>query len=1651
MFPHKVELRTSSMKLEEMFKLVRLFSTDTLNCNNKLNSAEPPAPPLLAFRHPSTPYHSSFRSNHNAYPKRHTAADKRKRRKEETAERRRWRSRGRWKERDEVEMCASRRLGKEEFQITNFFIISFRSKFALLVGRPNSIWFLVVAVFLLSDSRGAAAMVRAILIRCRSFCSLSSQYSSASAANQTNPRGKLSSLFQLESVKSVVGVNQAISFFDAMISSQIPNSIRQRNKLLAIVIQNRRYYDATQMYRKLEVIQSNINTINMLVNCYSKVSCIDYGFGMLSLILKRGLSPDVIFFNTLVKGLCLEKRVEEAGWLLCKMEEIGCSPDEVMWQTFYRGLCSLGDLDLAVHLCHKLAGTLYADSAIVMQLISVCHGVAIHYLIEKGSIVKAEQLMVEMRQHGILPYLFAYHTIIYFWCCAHEMEKAINMLSEMKYYGIFPTIVTYNMIIHGFCRAGQVEEALCKVHEMKNSALYPNVVTYNCLIHGLCRAGQFEEAWHMFTEMKTRGPVPNVVTYNCLIHGLCRAGELEEAWHMFTEMKTRRPYPDVVTYNCLIHGLCRAGELKEAWHMFTEMKTRGPDLNVVTYNCLIDGLCRAAQFEEVWHMFTEMKTRGPDPNVVTYTCLIHGLCRAGELKEAWHMFTEMKTRGPNPDVVTYNCLIHGLCRVGQFEEAWHMFTEMKTRGPNPNVVTYNCLIHGLCRAGELKEAWHMFTEMKTRGPDPNVVTYSSIINGFCRVGRVGRAQRLFHEMKTDGVSPDEYTYNSIIGGLCKVGDWKATNLIFTQMLEQRVKPNYITLDVVRNARLQKSNRNDETQILYLESAIEDQIVTATERSRRSFTRDRMGIGPDVIFFTTLVKGLYLEKRVEEAGWLLCRMAEIGCSPDELLSFRTRIVLANRLKTILPSIISDSQSAFIPGRLISDNILAAHELIHFMKTRERQRAGYYALKLDMTKAYDRVECDFLEAMHRRMGFPDQWTEMIMACVKSVSYMIRINDAVTEEIRPERGLRQGDPLSPYLFLFCTEWFAQKLRQGQERRDLRGIKICRDAPEVTHLLFADDSIIFLRACRNDVDHLKRILRLFEEISGQKINLAKSEICFSKNVAPESMEEICDILEMRHVNSFSKYLGLPVTFSNNKTEIFKFIVERMWQKVQGWKEKTLSMAGKEILIKSILQAIPTYAMMCYKMPASLIKKIVGIISRYWWSNKEGDRCIYWGSYKLLSKAKEVGGLGMRDFESFNDALLAKQVWRLLSNQETLVSRMLKAKYFKEGDAIHSQLGHRPSFAWRSIWNVTNKVGQWISLEGTLQKPVWKGHDSGEFSVRSAYSLLKSLSELPQTNLKGEQASYDRTHAFWRRIWRLNVQPKVKLFAWRLYHNFLPSADNLTKKQCLTERECQICGWKRETTIHTVLQCWWAKAFWESSRFNHDFSTCTFSYPGDWLWYCVSNFPDQELAFILNGAMQIWFNRNLVVTGKRNLNPFTEAAAMEEAVLWSQRPEHSFVVTSLVGEGKWKPPEKDFVKINVDGAWDRETGKAGIGLCCRVETGVWLFVEAEPVRQLGSSFEVELCSLARSLEAAEERNLKRVVFELDSAEVFNAIQKRTSWVGSAAGRLTRIRHLLGRNPLWFLSLILREANSEADKLARKAKGGNWSWRNPDAIPLGFV
>ena len=177
------------------------------------------------------------------------------------------------------------------------------------------------------------------------------------------------------------------------------------------------------------------------------------------------------------------------------------------------------------------------------------------------------------------------------------------------------------------------------------------------------------------------------------------------------------------------------------------------------------------------------------------------------------------------------------------------------------------------------------------------------------------------------------------------------------------------------------------------------------------------------------------------------------------------VLANKLKLILPRLISPSQSAFVPRRLIIDNVLVAYETLHAMHNRRSGRRGYMALKLNVSKAYDRVEWSFLRGIMSKLGLPKCWIDRVMSCVTSTSFSTRINGKAYGNIRPSRGLRQGDLLSPYLFLLCAEGFSSMLTKAQEEGRLHGVAVYKRASCISHLLCADDSLIFCKASQEEV----------------------------------------------------------------------------------------------------------------------------------------------------------------------------------------------------------------------------------------------------------------------------------------------------------------------------------------------------------------------------------------------------------------------------------------------------------------------------------------------------------------------------------------------------------------------------------------------------------
>ncbi|CAM8944513.1 unnamed protein product [Rhodiola kirilowii] len=773
-------------------------------------------------------------------------------------------------------------------------------------------------------------------------------------------------------------------------------------------------------------------------------------------------------------------------------------------------------------------------------------------------------------------------------------------------------------------------------------------------------------------------------------------------------------------------------------------------------------------------------------------------------------------------------------------------------------------------------------------------------------------------------------------------------------------------------------------------------------------------------------------------------------PISLVNVAMKIItkaMANRLKGVLAQLISVSQSAFIPGRLISDNILLAHELMHYIKTGQERGAGYCGIKLDMRKAYDRVNWDYLEQIQLKVGFPVQWVDKVMRCVKSVSYRVRVNGLISESFCPERGLRQGDPLSPYLFVLCTEWLARSLEDQQVLNLIRGIRVARTAPMISNLMFADDSILFVRAEVDDIMRLKSILVKYEDLSGQQVNLSKSEVCPGNNVGSDRVRLLTSILGMRSVARIDRYLGLPICFSRRKGDLFSFIESRIWKKINGWKERLLSTAGKEILIKSVIQPIPIYAMSCFKFPVGLCKRLFSLMAKYWWNDAKGKKFITWVSKDRICRPKEEGGMAFKHFDLVNDALLTKQAGRLLSCPDLLISRVYKARYFPSSDLVSAGLGPRPSWAWRSIHKVIPLTLNWFSLASSGTGTVWECREDTEFTVKKIYEFLSNQKMQRVRNIIEETSDTSRIRRFWRKLWRVKAQEKVKIFMWKLFNNALPSALNLFNRGCEVETSCLRCGFRWESTDHIFLKCWWSTEFWRLLMEGENHFSLNFSSVEDWLWYCVNGFDKKSLSYIFYGARFIWYARN---------------SLWHEGVLWDVReavqkvkrlvaeflePSHRFVVSRHEAARQWFPPVEGFIKVNEDGAWDPSRKAAGYGFVCRSFTGAVESVGAGVLEGLKGVVEAEGVALKMAMEEAVKKRWSKVVFVTDNLEVYELLLKGRPPGKSVSSWFLACKSMMECNQEWRIEHVLRDANEVADFLARKALRENWGWSLVMAVP----
>ncbi|XP_074288629.1 uncharacterized protein LOC141613783 [Silene latifolia] len=524
------------------------------------------------------------------------------------------------------------------------------------------------------------------------------------------------------------------------------------------------------------------------------------------------------------------------------------------------------------------------------------------------------------------------------------------------------------------------------------------------------------------------------------------------------------------------------------------------------------------------------------------------------------------------------------------------------------------------------------------------------------------------------------------------------------------------------------------------------------------------------------------------------------------------VLCNRLSIILPDIISPSQSAFVKGRDIVENILICQDLVKLYN--RSVVSPRVIMKIDLQKAYDSIEWSFVSNMLSSLNFPPIFTKLILKCVTTPSYTLALNEETFKFFHGKRGLRQGDPISPLIFVICMEYLSRILGKIQEYTKLKYHPLCGRI-KLNHLAFADDLLLFCRGDRTSIIGLLRAFQSFSRASGLQMKKGKSSI-YSNGVDNLVLTDIIKYSSMKHGSLPFKYLGIPIASKKLSVLECNCLVERVVSRIRSIGSRKLSYAGRLVLIKT-----------------------TGI------DNDKDSTLVSWDQ---ICQAKKHGGLGVTDIIRWNKAALGKYIWWLAQKKDHLWVKWVHSIYIKSGDWHSYQPTKNGSWAWRKLCRVRDLIKAGYVGEWWLQ-------NQQVYTIRSGYDWLGSpCMDIPWAKF----------------IWDSGALPKISFIGWLVMQGRLLTRERLKRIGIVMDDSCVLCANAPETHAHLFFACEYSKRCLQilSSRLGCHLPS------QDWFaWWNSQSFPSQKIqhqAAILLLALiySIWWNRNHCKTENVLLRP---------------------------------------------------------------------------------------------------------------------------------------------------------------------------------------
>ncbi|XP_026410798.1 uncharacterized protein LOC113306024 [Papaver somniferum] len=573
------------------------------------------------------------------------------------------------------------------------------------------------------------------------------------------------------------------------------------------------------------------------------------------------------------------------------------------------------------------------------------------------------------------------------------------------------------------------------------------------------------------------------------------------------------------------------------------------------------------------------------------------------------------------------------------------------------------------------------------------------------------------------------------------------------------------------------------------------------------------------------------------------------------------ILSNRIKPYLEEFICWSQSAFVPGRQILDNIIIAKELLHSMNNSGAVN-GHFALKVDMVKAYDRVNWRFLGDMLHVMGINGKTHLLIMACVISISFSININGSPQGFFKSERGIRQGCPLSPSLFIICSQGISILMNQFESQGLYQGYKINRWAPTITHLMFADDLFFFGEHSRINVLNMKKLLDQYASLSGQMTNYNKSAIYFSKGISDLRRQTTIQDLGVREMVSDVKYLGIFPLKSDYRVASYDYLVDKFNSRFPGWRFHYTNMAGRTILLKTSLSSIPIYCMGICLLPKGVTQEIDKIMRCFWWGHNTDEK-----NYN-----SSIG----RSLLEVRKYLLNNVIWQISNGMDIKI--------------------------WDNPW-----VPQ--LMDHIITKPV-----DAQIHLQKVSDLilpncgdwnLELLEDIFSPEVVGNITSIYISHDYISKdvlVWKCTPSAK-----------FVPN----------TYTTCTLCGQEDESVIHLLFFCARAKLVFDAAGLGSDLSVRDITVM-EIVRNCIEDGSTEEFVKRMCTLWNIWKTRNDILFSQGNFSISHTLKNINKyfQLCMENFKENNVIHDNIVHT--WSPPNQHFIKINVDAAFIPNNGAAG-------------------------------------------------------------------------------------------------------------------------------